>query len=206
MTWQPEVVLPPSQIQWLVEQPDTITSIDKCLMKDLEFLYTAPAAWSFTRPFHVEAINKLRLDSLVDDIAEEVQAGIDEQWGTDTENWIELNIDQTMLRVLIRITARVFVGLPLCRNDEFVDAATNFISSISGKAILISFTPEFLRPLVAKHLTRDLKRWNETCAKHMIPSIEKEMMHRRSSDQRTMPPPKTLLDQMSRLAVRSSQA
>lgn len=206
VTWQPEVVLPPSQVKWLVEQPDTITSIDRCLVKDLEFLYTAPAAWSFTRPFHVEAINKLRIDSLVEDIAEEVQAGIDEQWGLDTEEWTEVNIDQTMLQILVRITARVFVGLPLCHNTEFVDAATKFISNISVKAIFISFTPEILRPLVARLLTKGLKRWNEKCARHMIPLIKEEMLHRRPSDRRTMPPPKSLLGQISRLAARSTHA
>ncbi|KAK5173339.1 uncharacterized protein LTR77_002020 [Saxophila tyrrhenica] len=206
VTWQPEVVLPLAQVKWLVDQPDTVTSIDRCLVKDLEFLYTAPAAWQFTRPFHVEAINKLRLDSLVEDIAEEVQAGVDEQWGLDGDAWTEINIHSTMLAVLVRITARVFVGSPLCHDAEFLEAAANFISSISGKAIIISFTPELLRPLVAKFITKGLKRWNETCAKHMVPLIKEERLHRRPSDQRTMPPPKTLLEQLSRLAVRSTHA
>lgn len=204
VTWQPEVVLPPSQIRWLVEQPDTVLSIDKCLLKDLEFPYTNPAAWSFTRPFHVEAINKLKLDSLVEDMAEEVQTSVDEQWGTDTAEWKSVNIDHTMLHVLVRITSRVFVGLPLCRDREYVEAATGFMSHISPRSILISFTPEFMRPLVAWWLTRDLKRWNGICTDKMTPLIEKEMMHRRPSDQKTMPPPITLLEQLSRLAVRST--
>ncbi|KAK3715252.1 hypothetical protein LTR37_007219 [Vermiconidia calcicola] len=206
VTWQPEVVLPPSQIRWLVEQPDAVLSIDRCLVKDLEFLYTAPAAWSFTRPFHVEAINKLRMDLLIEDMSEEVRAGIDQHWGLDTEEWAEVNIEETMLLVLVRITTRVFVGLPLCHNEEFTSAVASFIDGLSARAIFISLAPELLRPLVAWYLTRDLKRWNGICAEHMIPLVEKEMLHRRPSDQKTMPPPKTLLEQLSRLAVRSTHA
>lgn len=204
VTWQPEVVLPPSQIRWLVEQPDTVLSIDKCLLKDLEFPYTTPAAWSFTRPFHVEAINKLKLDALVEDMADEVQAGIDEQWGSNTEDWTTVNIEHTMMQVLVRITSRVFVGPPLCRDKSYIDAATEFMTNISVRSIMISFTPEIFRPLVAWWMTRDLRRWNAICTNKMRPLVEKEMMHRRPSDQKTMPAPVTLLEQLSRLAVRST--
>ena len=199
-------MLPPSEIRWLVEQPDNVLSIDRCLIKALEFSYTTPSAWSFTRPFHVEAINKLRLEPVVHEMAEEVTAGMDGEWGKDTDEWKEVNIEETMHHVLVRVTTRVFVGAPLCHDEEFTSAASNFMGALSVRAIFISLAPEFLRPLVAWYLTRDLKKWNAICAKHMMPLIEQWMQSRRSSDQKSMPPPKTLLEQISRIAVRSTHA
>ncbi|KAI7263531.1 hypothetical protein KC319_g2379, partial [Hortaea werneckii] len=200
ISWQPEVVLPPAHIQWLVEQPDTVLSINEALIKDLEFLYTAPAAWSFTRPFHVEALNKLRMESLIPDMAEEVQDSIDRVWGTDTENWNEVNIEETMRHVLVQITARVIVGSPLCRNTDYIENAHMFMVEMCPRAVCISFTPELLRPLAGWWFSRPLKQWNAVCAKYMDPLVKQEMAHRRPSDQKTMPAPKTLLEQMARIA------
>lgn len=204
MTWQPEVVLPPSQIRWLVDQPDTILSINQALIKDLEFLYTTPTAWSFTRPFHVEALNKLRMDSLIPDMSSEVQTSIDLAWGTDTQTWKSVNIEDTMRHVLVRITARIVVGTPLCRNKTYIENAHNFMAQLGPRAVAISFTPELLRPLTGWYLSRALKTWNKTCADLMVPLVKQEMTHRRPSDQKTLPVPKTLLEQMARLAVRGS--
>ena len=204
MTWQPEVVLPPSQIRWLVEQPDTVFSIDRALIKDLEFLYTTPAAWSFTRPFHVEALNKLRMESLIEDMAEKVQDSIDREWGMDTISWKEVNIESTMRRVLVQITARVIVGHPICRKQDYLECAHNFMANLGPSAAFISFAPQLLRPIAGWWFSRDLKKWNAVCADYMMPLVKQEMVHRRPSDQKTMPPPKTLLEQMARLAVRSS--
>lgn len=208
MTWQAEVVLPPAQVRWLVEQPDTVLSIDRCLIKDLEFLYTTPTAWSFTRPFHVEAINKLRLEPLIPEMAEEVQASIDREWGLDTQEWKEVNIESTMRSVLVQITARIFVGLPLCRDMSYITAAHNFMANLGRRAIFISMTPELLRPLAGWYFARDLKRWNAECAQSTVPLVKREMSEqpRRPSDQKSMPFPKTLLEQMARLAVRSQDA
>ena len=204
VTWQPEVVLPPSQVRWLVEQPESVLSIDRALKKDLEFDYTTPTAWSFTRPFHVEAINKLRLDNLVEDMSEEVQESIDREWGLDTTKWKDVNIEDTMRNVLVQITARVFVGPPLCNNKTYLQSAHDFIAALSLRAILISLSPELLRPLAGWYFSRPLKRLNAACAAHTVPLIEQAMSHRRTSDQATMPLPKTLLEQTARLALRSS--
>ncbi|KAK4543416.1 hypothetical protein LTR36_005559 [Oleoguttula mirabilis] len=208
VTWQAEVVLPPSQVRWLIEQPDTVLSIDRCLIKDLEFLYTTPTAWSFNRPFHVEAINKLRLEPLIPDMAEEVQASIDREWGLDTEEWKEVNIETTMRSVLVQITARIFVGLPLCRDKDYIAAAYNFMANLGPRAIFISLTPELLRPLAGWYFARDLKRCNAECAASTVPLVKREMGEQphRPSDQKSMPLPKTLLEQMARLAVRSKDA
>ena len=198
VTWQPEVVIPANYIPWMLEN-DAALSIDKCLIKDLEFTYTAPAAWSFTRPFHVEAINKLRLEALVDDMADEVKLAIDEEWGVDVDDWNEINIEETMHHVLARISTRVFFGKILCRNKEFAIAAANFMSTVSVRAVLISLVPEIFRPLAAWYLTCDLRRWTHTCANHMTPHIKQSMQE--SCEGKGQP--KTLLGHLSRLADRS---
>ncbi|KAK5131277.1 hypothetical protein LTR08_001182 [Meristemomyces frigidus] len=204
-SWQSTVLLPASQLRWLLEQPDSVLSIDKCLIKDLEFLHTTPHAWSFTRPFHVEAINKVRLEPLIPGIAEEVADAIDREWGTNSEEWKEVNIEETMRRVLVRVTARIFVGAPLCHNEAYLSAAHEWIANLGPTAIFISLTPELLRPLAGWFFSRNLKRWNAECARYTQPLVEAEIAG--SADQESLPLlPKTLLQQLARLAVRSGDA
>ncbi|KAI7456553.1 hypothetical protein KC368_g45 [Hortaea werneckii] len=109
-----------------------------------------------------------------------------------------------MRHVLVQITARVIVGSPLCRNTDYIKNAHMFMVEMCPRAVCISFTPELLRPLAGWWFSRPLKQWNAVCAKYMDPLVKQEMAHRRPSDQKTMPAPKTLLEQMARIAVRST--
>lgn len=54
------------------------------------------------------------LGALIPDIEEELNIGVDEYWGKDTEKWTDVVPFATMMKIVARTSNRIFVGLPLC--------------------------------------------------------------------------------------------
>ncbi|KAK6070097.1 cytochrome P450 [Seiridium cupressi] len=86
----------------------------------------------------------------------------------DEKGEISINMWDTATEFLSRTSNRIIVGHPLCRNQEYLDAAVHYAVSMFSTAVYIWFIPPFLRSLLAP-LDRDI------VAKHVIPIIEERM-------------------------------
>ncbi|KAF8662095.1 hypothetical protein AX16_001205 [Volvariella volvacea WC 439] len=62
--------------------------------------------------------------------------------------WTEIPALQTMIHLIVRTTNRLFVGLPHCRNKEYLSLAMNFAQNLVGSSIAMDLVPTFLHPLV----------------------------------------------------------
>ncbi len=151
----PEVVLPPAQVRWLLAQPDAVLSQMAVNRQFLEADHT------FLHPSLVRALPVIqremthRLDSFADDIVDELRACLDELWGSPDAgdeaggragDWREVRVYDTMLEVVSRLSTRVFVGLPLCRDRDFLHAARSFDRNVVLSAAALNLLPGFLKP------------------------------------------------------------
>jgi hypothetical protein len=112
------VVLPSSLGQWLVDQPDSILSSQERQNEFLQTKYTFPIPKMSERPHHVQVIKTdltRKLGSLTEDIWSELTTAFDHHWGIDTEQWKEVNVFETMIRIVTRTSNRLFVGEKLCK-------------------------------------------------------------------------------------------
>ncbi len=87
-----------------------------------------------------------KLSDFADVLAEELQLSLEENWGTDTENWREIKVYDTLLDVISRLSTAVFVGRPLCRNKEFLHSARMFDKNIVLSAAALNILPDILKP------------------------------------------------------------
>lgn len=145
----PEVVLPLSQARWLVEQPDSVMSQTEVNRQFLEADHTFLHPNIVREPVHPQVIQRElthRLDSFADGILEELDECFIDNWGTDTENWKEVHIYETMLDTISRLSTRVFVGKSLCQNKEFLKSARNFDRNVVVSAAGLNLLPGFLKP------------------------------------------------------------
>lgn len=62
--------------------------------------------------------------------------------------WTSVPLWKTLERVVARMSNRVFVGLPLCRNDDYLDLCIGFARNVMGAASLTNLVPKILRPWV----------------------------------------------------------
>ncbi|CZT05742.1 uncharacterized protein RCO7_03910 [Rhynchosporium graminicola] len=179
VTTGPEVILPMSQMEWLLRQPESALSQNEVNRQFLQADHTMLHPRIVTDAVHDDVIRK-EMTKLLGDYTEDVQDEIDfafrKAWGVNTSDWLELPAYHSMLDVIGRISNRVLVGLPLCRDEEYLKPSHEFARLVVVQATFISLFPQMLKPVIAPVINFfDTRRYRK-CAKYIIPLI-----HRRNS-------------------------
>ena len=136
-------------MRWLLEQPDHVLSqheVNRLVMSaDTTMLHKNITQEG--NEIHRQVIRKELTrgqDSYATDIIDEIQLALDRSWGSNTGEWREVKVFDTIIDLLSRVVSRVLVGLPLCRNEEYVRSASTFGKNV----ILISYLENLLVPLL----------------------------------------------------------
>ncbi|EJD49223.1 cytochrome P450, partial [Auricularia subglabra TFB-10046 SS5] len=69
------------------------------------------------------------------------------------QEWTALAPAQALTRVICRATNRLLVGIPLCRDKEYIDLCVKYTRQIGLSSLLIMQFPSFLKPYVSRFLT-----------------------------------------------------
>ncbi|KAI1868025.1 uncharacterized protein JN550_006513 [Neoarthrinium moseri] len=174
----PQVILPSSDIRWLLDQPDSRLSQEHVNRQFLEADYTFLHANLVKDPVHPDIIKyelTKQIGSFVEDIVDEVELCLRDTWGTDTENWREVRLYDTMLEAIARMSTRVFIGLPLCRDPEFITTCRSFNRNVALSAAALSALPAFLKPLFAPFVTFYDYIQYLRCSRFVMPLIKKRL-------------------------------
>jgi hypothetical protein len=111
------VALPIKFGQWIIDQPDTVLSAHEHQRRLLHTDYTFPRPSIMHNLNHVQVMKRdltRRINTLTQEIWEELEDAFVQQWGTDTSEWKEVNVFDTVARILARTSNRVLVGKELC--------------------------------------------------------------------------------------------
>jgi hypothetical protein len=120
-TWTkgPQVIVPPSMINWLAHQPSDLMNAKDCTFKNMQFVYTV---------HHPEITHNDMLDQLIKkdltctigsvnaEIVEELELTFNKLFGNDTEQWKEVYVWDCMIKMVARTANRIFVGPDLCKS------------------------------------------------------------------------------------------
>ncbi|PBK85441.1 cytochrome P450 [Armillaria gallica] len=107
-------------------------------------------------PYHAEVVRGTltrNIASCFADVQDEIKAAFRDNIPM-TEDWIEIPAYETILQIVCRASNRMFVGLPLCRNPEYIKLNINSAIHIFAFARIINiilspiFTPR--RQAIAK--------------------------------------------------------
>lgn len=107
--------------------------------------------------------------------AHEVESAFQDVWGVDSREWRTLNVWETCTKILSRVTLRLFVGLPLCRDETLLEMSSKYATVVFGGAALINMLPSWLRPLLAPPLVLVGRRYRNACEKVLVPFVEKRL-------------------------------
>ncbi|KAI1132848.1 cytochrome P450 [Nemania abortiva] len=96
------------------------------------------------------------LGNFVEHVADEVVHCFKTQFPP-CDAWTPINLHEKLLRVVAQASARIFVGYPMCRNEEWLDCSTRFALDVMiGGEKLKQWHP-WLRP-VAQYLIPEMTR------------------------------------------------
>ncbi|KAI5890495.1 cytochrome P450 [Schizophyllum commune H4-8] len=104
-------------------------------------------------PYHIPVLQTQlthNIHDLIPAMRDEMQAVFEDQVPTSGEGWQAVPALTTVTEVICRITNRVFVGIPLCRDQGYIDLCTGFAHKALQAMLFLSIIPSFLRPFAVK--------------------------------------------------------
>jgi cytochrome P450 len=179
----PEVILPMSQMKWLLEQPDHVLNQREV---NSDFLHAKRTMLHPNIPrdtIHGHVIRReltKDLDNYVAAMADETVHALIVNWGVNTRGWTEVPGYEMMLDVVSRISNRVLVGIPLCRDPAYLRCSSTFSRNVVLSASMLNMLPSFLRPVLGPLITAYDMRHYRQIAKHTTPIIKQRMSNLKS--------------------------
>ena len=113
------ILLPADSVNWIINQPDSMLCSIDVLKAQLQAQHTFSLPHIVDNTTHHETIKgdlTRQLASLTVPIIDEITESFNESWGTDTVNWKEVCVFETLMRIIARTSNRVFVGAPMCKH------------------------------------------------------------------------------------------
>ncbi|KAJ3538649.1 hypothetical protein NM208_g5815 [Fusarium decemcellulare] len=146
-----EVLMPPETISWVMAQPEN--ELDPAAA----FVEIDQVKWALGHDRYVsDAWHGLLVRTDLNRVLENVCAALnnelgvafDKFFGTDTENWKELDLLETVRMVVAQAASRFTLGLPLCRNEEYLRLPVEIVDRLVVNAGATGGAPRLLRPFI----------------------------------------------------------
>lgn len=151
-------VLPKRYVNELHNVPDTKLNPIQAIVGDLMGEYTNIdiLLGSHLSPRAVQTKLTPRLGSFVGVIEDELNFAMDSDFPPCKDQWVTMDLNDVILRLVSRITARIFVGFPLCRNEEWLSLNTQIVEEIFRTVVIMRLFPPSFHRIISVCL---LSRW-----------------------------------------------
>lgn len=146
------VLLPPAELKWLLEQPDSVFSISDYTADTLQTKHTMTDSGLMRWPVHMDLIPRnlaREAMNLIPDLVNETREAMSELWGGKAGETRQVCVHKSMQRAIGRATNRAFVGVPLCRNEALLENGIRYAMSLPMAAAALRFLWAPLRYIFA---------------------------------------------------------
>ncbi|KAI6028871.1 cytochrome P450 [Pisolithus orientalis] len=129
--------------------------------------------------YHVSIIQSTltrSLSVLYADVRDEIVAACNEYLDLKHNEWKTISAVRVTLKIASRASNRMFVGLPLCRDPDWLDLNMNLPRAVVDEARILRLFPSFMVPLVAKFVTNLSGRTSRGVAL-LGPVIKERLQH-----------------------------
>lgn len=103
--------------------------------------------------YHEHVIHKnlfRNLPTLIEGTWDEVQAAVDDGFGVNTTDWTNVPNFETLMHIIARVSNRMLIGLPLCRDKTYLENNSAFAQDVITMMTVLSFIPKFLHPIFGR--------------------------------------------------------
>ncbi|CAK5271097.1 unnamed protein product [Mycena citricolor] len=115
-------------------------------------------------PYHTITVRTSltrNLGRLFPEVKDEIECGFEDVLGLPDDDWKLVPVLPAIMKVVARTSNRLFVGLPLCRNDAYLNLNVINTMEIVQRGQQLDSWPDFLKPLVAPFIVTRQKRLRE---------------------------------------------
>ncbi|KAF8844235.1 cytochrome P450 [Paxillus ammoniavirescens] len=177
--------------RWMVvvSGPQLVEDVRKASKDELSFSEAANDTMNleytlghdtFRNPYHVPIVRSQltrNLGILCPDIRDEIINAFEETLGLRGNEWKSVPALRTVQTVVCRASNRIFVGLPLCRNPDWMDLNMQFSVDVVKRGALIGLFPKVLAPFVVRFFMPSVPESVRRCMNHLGPIIEERRKH-----------------------------
>ncbi|KAG0648808.1 Tenellin biosynthesis B [Hyphodiscus hymeniophilus] len=129
------------------------------------------------------------LEKLVVALDDELKFAFDARFGADTRNWTEITLYGATKKIVAQASSRFTVGLPMCRNEAYLDEMIPLPDTFVITAAVVGALPPILRPVIGRlfsiplrlaiHRSKNLFRplFNERVESLQLPQSEDPQDH-----------------------------
>ncbi|KAI0800573.1 cytochrome P450 [Fomes fomentarius] len=125
-------------------------------------------------PYHVDIIREKLMRSLVavlPDVIDELALAVPDLIPTQGVEWTTVDVMKTTQQIVARASNRVFVGVPVCRNQEYLDIAIKFTIDVIKDKTLINMVPLSLKIFLGQYLS-SVRRSVRKAIPHLKPFLD----------------------------------
>ncbi|KAI0719015.1 cytochrome P450 monooxygenase [Fomitopsis betulina] len=93
-----------------------------------------------------------KLGQVLPDVVDEMIMSFDDIMPGAEHDWQSVPALETMVKIIARVTNRVFVGMPFCRDERLLDATVKFAKDVMKTKFIVNLLPDVLKPIVGHRL------------------------------------------------------
>ncbi|KAL4877358.1 cytochrome P450 [Aspergillus karnatakaensis] len=167
-----ELLLPPSSMRWVMKQPETVMNPSEAFAEFDQADYSLGHSKYISDSWQgllVKTELNLVLENIVSAMNDELGVAFDKHFGTDQDNWKSIDLLETARQVVAQAASRFTVGLPLCRNEQYIKDSFDAIDGCVINAGVTGGTPPVLRPIFGPLVGLKARLANRKVRKHFEP-------------------------------------
>jgi len=173
-----EIVLPQSQLRWMFDQPDSVMSTSEGHYDFLQGKYSFVEPIILQDPYHEHVIHKnlvRNLNAIIPVLAESVPLAVQQVWGKDTHEWKNMDLLQSFMVTIPRITNDMLLGKALSQERKFLEAIVSFTDDVIRNLSIMLLVPRVLHPIVGNlcGLSSSYHYWR--ASKFTMPAIKQRI-------------------------------
>ena len=104
-------------MKWIADQPDSVLNAKDMQRELLQTHYTLLHPDIADNALHEHPIRReltRGIGAQIPGVLDELAMSVGEYWGKNTDDWTDVKVFDTMMKIVSRASNRIFVGLPLC--------------------------------------------------------------------------------------------
>ncbi|KDB23430.1 hypothetical protein H109_04664 [Trichophyton interdigitale MR816] len=175
------LVLPPSKLG-LLNKPRNELSSFNALLENAQFQYlmSDKDVWGNTIHFDIvrRHLREKDMSSLTKIMFEEWQGAFQTYWGDSKEGRV-IKAWDSMVRIIARAALRIMVGLPGCRNEDYLEQSRLYANAVLVDACLINCLPPGIRPVAGPVIALRAKYYERKLLNLLIPLVEERLFQYR---------------------------
>lgn len=106
---------------------------------------------------------------------EEIRLGFDRVFGIDDSQWKTVNVYDSMQQIALSTMSRVFFGLNLSRDDNFLALYSRYILAMGVGTIVVGELPRLFKRLLVPAFNLPLRYYRRRTMRMVVPEVEKEL-------------------------------